>query len=393
MSEVKVSVQRFGDRPNLALVYIDPTSGKRKTKSAGTSNEKTAWKAAATWEEELNNGRYAPPSKITWQEFRQRFEAEHLASLKEKSGRSFRGALNHVERHLAPDRLIKVNAAALSTMQSKLRATGVKETTIASVLRHVRAALGWAASVEMLPAVPKITMPKKAKGKKMKGGALVGEQFDRLLLAVPKVRPHDAAAWVHLLTGVYLSGLRLGEACVLSWDADAPLSIDLTRRHPGFRIKGEVQKSGKDQLLPMTPDAAEFFLATPPDQRHGRVFKLYSATANVPLAEHSVGEVVTRFGKRARVVVDPTTGKTASLHDLRRSFGSRWAKRVKTPVLQRLMRHEDIQTTMRYYVDLDVDEMADDLWASHPAAGDTAAPSHIPSHTPSEAVEFCVKTA
>jgi hypothetical protein len=35
------------------------------------------------------------------------------------------------------------------------------------------------------------------------------------------------------------------------------------------------------------------------------------------------------------------------------------------------MRHEDIQTTMRYYVDLDVDEMADELWASYPAAEGT----------------------
>ncbi len=31
------------------------------------------------------------------------------------------------------------------------------------------------------------------------------------------------------------------------------------------------------------------------------------------------------------------------------------------------MRHASIQTTMGYYVDLDVDEMADELWANHPA--------------------------
>jgi hypothetical protein len=41
-------------------------------------------------------------------------------------------------------------------------------------------------------------------------------------------------------------------------------------------------------------------------------------------------------------------------------------------MLQRLMRHEDIQTTMKYYVDLDADEMADTLWASYPADGNTA---------------------
>ena len=31
-------------------------------------------------------------------------------------------------------------------------------------------------------------------------------------------------------------------------------------------------------------------------------------------------------------------------------------------VLQRLMRHDSIETTMRYYVDLDADEMVEELW-------------------------------
>lgn len=32
-------------------------------------------------------------------------------------------------------------------------------------------------------------------------------------------------------------------------------------------------------------------------------------------------------------------------------------------ILKRLMRHADISTTMGYYVDMDADEMASDLWA------------------------------
>ena len=54
--------------------------------------------------------------------------------------------------------------------------------------------------------------------------------------------------------------------------------------------------------------------------------------------------------------------KYASAHDLRRSFGNRWAKRVMPAVLQQLMRHESIDTTMGYYVDLDADELAEDLY-------------------------------
>ena len=56
-------------------------------------------------------------------------------------------------------------------------------------------------------------------------------------------------------------------------------------------------------------------------------------------------------------------GKFVSAHDLRRAFGTRWAKRVMTAVLTRLMRHASIQTTMVYYVDLDAADVADRLWA------------------------------
>ena len=96
----------------------------------------------------------------------------------------------------------------------------------------------------MLPAVPKVNMPKGAKGRKMKGGAVVGEQFDRMLSAVPKVRPTDAAEWARYLTGLWLSGLRLEESVILSWDDDAPFAVDLSGRRPAFRIRGEAQKSG-----------------------------------------------------------------------------------------------------------------------------------------------------
>ena len=272
--EIRVTVVRYPDRENLVMAYIDPVSGKRRTKSAGTSKEKAAWKAAATWEDELRAGPHCPRSKVTWADFRKRYEAEHAASLAVRTQGSIRYALDCLERHLNPDRLVKINASALSTFQTKLRATGVKDTTIANVLRHVKAALSWGVTVGLLAAVPKVIMPKGSKGRKMKGGALVGEQFDRMLAAVKKIRAKDAAAWERYVTGLWLSGLRLGESVALSWDSDSPFAVDLSGRHPRFNIKGEAQKSGRDELTPMTPDFAEFLSRTPESERRGRVFKL-----------------------------------------------------------------------------------------------------------------------
>lgn len=185
-----------------------------------------------------------------------------------------------------------------------------------------------------------------------------------MLAAVPKVRPKDTRVWARYLVGLWLSGLRLEESLVLSWDLDAPFSVDLSGQHPRFRILGEAQKSGDDELLPMTPDFAEWLLQTPESERVGLVFQLPGQRGQQRATRHA-GMVVSEIGKKAGVVVNKAEGKYASAHDLRRAFGTRWASRVKTPVLQRLMRHAAIQTTMAYYVELDADELAAELWAKH----------------------------
>ena len=98
----------------------------------------------------------------------------------------------------------------------------------------------------------------------MKGGALVGEQFDRMLAAVPKVRPHDAPAWVRYLTGFWLSGFAVGRiGCTVMGCRCRRLPLTSPAVGHGSEIRGEAQKSGQDELLPMTPDFAELILQTP----------------------------------------------------------------------------------------------------------------------------------
>ncbi len=53
----------------------------------------------------------------------------------------------------------------------------------------------------------------------------------------------------------------------------------------------------------------------------------------------------------------------AGAHDLRRSLGFRWSRLLMPAELQELMRHEEISTTMRYYVGNNADETAKKLWS------------------------------
>jgi len=50
-----------------------------------------------------------------------------------------------------------------------------------------------------------------------------------------------------------------------------------------------------------------------------------------------------------------------TVHDLRRSFGSRYAKRLMPLELMKLMRHRDISTTLRYYINMEISDIAEKL--------------------------------
>jgi integrase len=368
--EIRVHVVDRG-RKFLSMRFVDPLTGKKVERSTGVkagsnAQRRKADKVAAVWESELRDGRYQQPSKVMWTAFRDRYETEKLAAMSDDYACVMAATFNHFEA-LGVARLADVQKS-VSRFESSLRSKKVKESTIRCYLKHLRAALGWAHEMGLLTEVPKVKLPKRARTtSKMKGRPITLEEHERMLAAAATVRPDEAQSWQDYLTGLWLSGLRLGESVALSWDDDADFSIDLLGKRPQFRIWGEGQKSGKDQYLPMTPDFAEWLLSrTPESDRVGLVFSPRGQQGRLLKAD-AIGRTVSRIGEKANVVVNKAEGKFATAQDLRRSFATRWAKRVKPATLQLLMRHEDIATTMAFYVALDADEVAEELWQQHGA--------------------------
>jgi len=144
----------------------------------------------------------------------------------------------------------------------------------------------------------------------MRGRPVTTEEFERLLTAVPAVRPHDSP----------------------------------------FRIFAEAEKGHQDRLLPLTPDFAEFLWETPVSDREGLVFPLLGLQTGKTISGKRVTRIVSAIGRQAGIFVNRAEQKYASAHDLRRSFGTCWAQRVKPATLQLLMRHRSIETTLAYYV-------------------------------------------
>jgi len=382
---IKVTVNGNGEGRNYVLRWTDPISGKKCRESTKTTKLRAAMKKAAEKERELNSGGYCRPSKIYWSDFRDQWMAEKGPEVSPRTVEATVSAMNHVERLLNPDRLAKMTTAAVGRLKSLFREEGMKPTTIAAHLAHLRAALSWAHGRGLLAVMPKVEKPRRAKGQAfMRGRPINAEEFDRMLAVVPKVRPYDAAVWQRYLRGLWLSGLRLEESLALSWSPDAPFAVDLTGHGPVFRIRAEAQKARRDEEIAMAPDFAEMLLETPAAERRGRVFRLDGLTTGRPLTSKRVSKLVSKFGERAGIIVNRTRKKVAeeqpdgtvqrvmrddvpefaTCHTLRRSFGSRWARQVSTAVLQSLMRHASIETTKRYYVHLDATDLAGELWAN-----------------------------
>ncbi len=184
-----------------------------------------------------------------------------------------------------------------------------------------------------------------------------------MIAAIPKViTVKRAIEFERFLRGCFVTGLRLSEAMKARWDSGAdvfPLFAD--GRHLVW-VFGSAQKNGRDEQSPMTPEGAEFLLATPARERHGFIFELNGGSGR--LTETTVSKLISQIGEAAGIQVapiNPRTGKPkfASAHDLRRSFAQGLAYRVRPAVLKLAMRHKSHLTTDRFYVGADAQAAAE----------------------------------
>ena len=261
MKRINVIVFKPADRPFFHAQWVDPVSGRKKTRSTETNIKRDAERFAGNLEKQLRDGTYRDPSRVTWKEFRERCEAEVLPSNAVKTGDKFQATFNAIERHIDPKLLASLDADQISTFQKKLRDVDkLAEASIKGHLAYLRAALEWAKMIGLIVDIPKMAIPKRTAG--MKGRAITEEELDRLLAATPAIVGVDQAeSWQHLLRGLWWSGLRLGEALVLDWTDDRRLCVDLSGKCPMFRVRAAAEKGYKDRTFPMAPEFAEMLQA------------------------------------------------------------------------------------------------------------------------------------
>jgi integrase len=330
----------MADRPHLMLQWYDPDTGQRKSKTAGTCNPHDAEKARADLEYELNHGLYAEPSRVTWERFRDLFEAEYVAGLRPDTRHNYKMTLDVFERLCGPKQLRSVTERTVSAFVAALRrepgvkpGTLMQPSTVKVRVQFLRTALNWAAERRFLPECPRfppVKVPKK------KPQPVAAEAFERLLSKAP-----DPQTRVFLLCG-WLAGLRLNEALALEWEetAEAPW-LDLARDR--IWLPAGFVKAVEDQWVPLDAALREALLSLP---RQGRkVFLFVEARSGKPVGDKAVCNRISELAKVA--------GVRMTMKTLRQGFGCHYAAEVSAHVLQRLMRHSSIRVTMDYYANVD----------------------------------------
>lgn len=355
---IKVRVRSRTDREHLQLVYTDPLTGNRRTKSAGTDNWTKAERAAAKWEVEVNSS--TTVSNLSWDHFRVRFEDEYMAHKADSTQTAYASSLNHFEKIIGRVRRVSlIDASLISKFQAELRKNGMPNTTIAKHLRQIGVALNWAESIGVIQSAPKIRKPKLPK-RTLRGRSLSLVEVAHFLRSVPAVVPGEHVKdWQCFIKLMWLTGLRLGEAHQLHWKT-GPVRLDLSCKHPRIIFQFDGQKNNSDEKVPLTSDAIRLLMRI--KSRSGFVAQLKGEKGR-RVTPVTASKWLSDIGEHSGI--QTSESKFASAHDLRRTFGTRWALRVHPIVLKVLMRHADLKTTLKYYVDIDCDEIARQLVHAH----------------------------
>jgi len=344
-------------RKNLYLRYTDPVTGRDVEKSARTSRHKDAIKKAGEWQLELNAGLTTTGNRMSWDRFRDDFFESHVNHLSEGYQNNVFSTFCVIEDLMAPDRLTRVTSEWLKRFRQKV--VHKPEATVHKYFQHLKTALTHARDqgyIKELPRFPKLRKGAAKRKKHMKGRPITAEEYDRI---VDKCE-HESMR--NLLEGLWLSGLRLGEALALTWDEWADgIRIKIDGSDVTLLIDSDDQKNRTTIEYPVVDAFAEFLLRTPPEHRTGVVFAPQGSRKVVSRRVDTVSDWIVAIGKKAVVRVDmktvvTTDGKTeqkpmyASAHDFRRAFGARWAKILPPMLLKDLMRHASVSTTEQFYV-------------------------------------------
>jgi len=288
-------------------------------------------------------------NRHTWTQFRDKFEAEILASKPAGTQGIARDAFQWFEKLCKPRRMAGITTETIDSFRSKLcRQPGKKQgsnmapATVNKHLRQIKAALRKEHRWGYLPQVPDFEMMREPD---KLVSYVTPEDFAAIYEAaevstMPKGLPYEPADWWRaLLMFCYMTGWRISEPLALVRDdLDLLAGTAITSHHD--------DKGNRDDIVKLHPVAIEHLERIA--SFHPEVFPWYHDRRTLDDEYHRIQRAAgIKLHCREKHEHTPAC-HVYGFHDLRRAFATMNAKRLTADELQRLMRHKSYLTTRRY---------------------------------------------
>jgi integrase len=302
---------RRTDRNGYQLKFFCPILGRRIRKNCGTRDRREARRIQRECRDRLLDGKYlasggaitaaTEPKRLptasrfigsderTWEEAADLYRAQHKRRVRRKAKEDSDSRLDIARRIFEARRKAKclppgvtlrecMTLEALEHLQDQLLDGAESHydrrspNTVNSMLAAIMAFVRYAYDHEWIDRVPPLR--KLDVDEVMRGRPITGEEFERMLDAVPKVvGDGPAEEWRFSLKILWESGFRIADLLDFSWD-------DIERIHPVWpRRQGQhptlvipsTQKNGKNEEIPLLPGLKKLLDTVPEDQRVGFV--------------------------------------------------------------------------------------------------------------------------
>lgn len=371
--------------------WPDLTTGRKKRYSKAFTNEHDARRFRAEKFIEFDDGksRDREEQRSLHQLCSQWLKVKSRAAPKTVEG--YRETIRRLMDYFGPDvPLSRITVSSADTFMAELKplqGDTLSNWTRRKILKGCRAIFSKAVKWEWISKNPfsDVEAPKNLSIRPWH--YLTPDEYTRLLDAAPSLR------WKALYSLAYTAGLRFGEMFNLRWiDIDfgkSELTIQnhsATSQAPPFKVK-----NGKPRIVPLPKHTIDIL---------NRLQRQLPRVPYVLLTERQYKGVVERWGKHTERTwqnrfmanntlanfkrhikaagIEPTG--TLSIHTLRKAAGKNWSDRITNPkVVQQLMGHASIATTMLYYNQITADDKKqaaaciDDLLRKSDAKGDATA--------------------
>ena len=358
----------------------DGTPRQKSTMPDGTPIKQSKRGEAAAveaWELHLNpkKSKKSKRGAMLWFDYWRKFRDEHLYDLSPKhvaKCKTMQKRLVDASGRGQDLRCRHITMELIRKVETSMRSTGVEESTVKSNMDTLWSILTFGQELERPLINPALTRPKKRRGKKAKqlqqkkrkskGRALHPKEVAAMEAAIVECCKdcEKTDGFLRAMSAMRLIGMRLQDAWLFHWipTEGTHYPVDLNSDKPAIHFSS-VQKSGEDQLIPLTPAAAKWLRtieATRPPNASPWVCRTVGLRGE-HRTNSRLGRVIADAGKRANIVVkrfSDTKIKYASAHDLRRTFAQEmYAYLRDRDNVSGLTRHADPQT-LEYYLDSDV---------------------------------------